>query len=268
ARALVRNPRVLLLDEATSALDPGTERQINETIERVAAGRTVIAVTHRIASITEYDRIFVIVDGRLAEEGTHEALMATAGVYAGLWAEQTGGPPPAAPPFDAGAALRRVSFLAQVSEATLRSLVQSLTPFQLEAGRTVAEGEGLVVVASGLGEVVANGHVTATLTPGESFGVGAALGAPSNTTLRATESMELLALPAAALLDAAHNDPALLEALEGHGQDSRPAPGGTRLSRLTLAGPVPSVSADKTAAARPAAPTPVTRSTGAFPRVG
>ena len=92
ARALVRNPRLLLLDEATSALDPGTERQINETIERVSRGRTVIAVTHRLASITNYDRVFVVVDGTVAEQGTHDELLAAGGVYAGLWAEQTGIP--------------------------------------------------------------------------------------------------------------------------------------------------------------------------------
>ena len=75
ARALLRDPRVLLLDEATSALDPRTERLIAATLERVGEGRTTIAVTHRLTSITTYDRIFVIVAGRLVEQGTHDELL-------------------------------------------------------------------------------------------------------------------------------------------------------------------------------------------------
>ncbi len=268
ARALVRNPQVLLLDEATSALDPATERQINDTIERVAAGRTVIAVTHRLASITDYDRIFVIVDGRLAEDGKHSELIAAGGVYAGLWAEQTGQPMPDQPEFDAAAALRRVPFLTQVSDATLTALVAALDPFSLEAGSSLDEGDSLVLVKHGEGEIVAGGRATAMLTPGEAFGVGAALGVPSNTSLRAAETMELLALPAAALADAAQGDPMLLDALEGHSDGPRPTPGGTRLTRLTLAGPVPAMAAAPGAPVRQARPTSVGRATGAFPRVG
>jgi len=90
ARALVRDPSVLLLDEATSALDPRTERLIADTLQRAAVGRTTIAVTHRIASISDYDRIFVMADGSIAEQGTHAELVAAGGLYADLWAEQTG----------------------------------------------------------------------------------------------------------------------------------------------------------------------------------
>ena len=98
ARALLRDPSLLLLDEATSALDPRTERQIVTTLHSVGAGRTTIAVTHRLTSITNYDRIFVLVDGALVEEGTHDQLSAAGGAYARLWAEQRGPAPPGSPP--------------------------------------------------------------------------------------------------------------------------------------------------------------------------
>jgi ABC-type multidrug transport system fused ATPase/permease subunit len=90
ARALIRDPSVLILDEATSALDPRTERLIADTLNRVGRGRTTIAVTHRLNTVTDYDRIFVLVAGRLVEQGTHRELVAMGGVYADLWAEQAG----------------------------------------------------------------------------------------------------------------------------------------------------------------------------------
>ncbi len=79
ARALLRNPSVLLLDEATSALDPRTERLINDTLDRVGSGRTTIAVTHRLTSIVGYDRIFVLANGELVEQGNHDELVALGG---------------------------------------------------------------------------------------------------------------------------------------------------------------------------------------------
>jgi len=90
ARALLRDPRVLVLDEATSALDAATESSINKTIERVAKGRTVVSVTHRLAAIVGMDRIFVMDRGRLVEQGRHGELLALGGVYAKLWEKQHG----------------------------------------------------------------------------------------------------------------------------------------------------------------------------------
>ncbi len=88
ARALVRNPRILFLDEATSSLDPGTELEIFKTLDRVKRGRTVIAVTHRLALATHCDRVCVIKAGKLAEQGTHAELLKRDGVYATLWRRQ------------------------------------------------------------------------------------------------------------------------------------------------------------------------------------
>ena len=90
ARALVRDPAILVLDEATSALDPGTEAAVNETLARAGAGRTTVAVTHRLASVTGCDRIFVLDRGVLAESGSHAELLAAGGAYAALWARQAG----------------------------------------------------------------------------------------------------------------------------------------------------------------------------------
>jgi ATP-binding cassette subfamily B protein len=90
ARALVRNPGILLLDEATSALDPATESAINETLLRVARGRTVISVTHRLSTITHADSIFVLDRGRVCEQGRHEELLRRNGTYAQLWHKQAG----------------------------------------------------------------------------------------------------------------------------------------------------------------------------------
>jgi ATP-binding cassette subfamily B protein len=92
ARALLRNPSLLVLDEATSALDPRTERIIAGTLDRVSQGRTTIAVTHRLATVTNYDQIVMVVDGTITERGTHLELLSLRGQYADLWAEQAGTP--------------------------------------------------------------------------------------------------------------------------------------------------------------------------------
>ena len=90
ARAIVRNPAILVLDEATSALDATAETSLNETLTRLAKDRTVVNVTHRLASVVDHDCIFVLHDGRLVEHGRHEELLDLDGVYAGLWSKQAG----------------------------------------------------------------------------------------------------------------------------------------------------------------------------------
>ena len=88
ARALVRDPDILILDEAGAALDPGTESAIAQTLRRIAAHRTVIAVTHRLESIAHADLIVVMRRGRVVETGTHTALLARAGLYAHMHQRQ------------------------------------------------------------------------------------------------------------------------------------------------------------------------------------
>jgi ATP-binding cassette, subfamily B, bacterial len=88
ARAVVRNPSVLLLDEATSALDQTTEAAINQTLLKLAKGRTMIFSTHRLTSVVEMDEIIVIAGGKAIERGSHEKLLALNGTYRKLWDDQ------------------------------------------------------------------------------------------------------------------------------------------------------------------------------------
>jgi len=89
ARTLLKNPPILLLDEATSALDTQTERDIQDSLLEMGQGRTVITIAHRLSTIADADRIVVLEDGRIVEQGTHEVLLGNGGRYAAMWARQS-----------------------------------------------------------------------------------------------------------------------------------------------------------------------------------
>ncbi len=90
ARAILRDPALLVLDEATSAVDNETEAAIQRSLATVTADRTALVVAHRLSTVRDADRIWVLAQGRVAESGTHDELVTLGGMYAALWAVQTG----------------------------------------------------------------------------------------------------------------------------------------------------------------------------------
>ncbi len=85
ARTILKDPRILILDEATSALDTRTEIDIGAALENASANRTTVVIAHRLSTVVDADEIIVLVDGRIAERGSHASLLARGGVYTGMW---------------------------------------------------------------------------------------------------------------------------------------------------------------------------------------
>ncbi|MGV8959531.1 MAG: ABC transporter ATP-binding protein [Stenotrophomonas sp.] len=91
ARVLLKDAPILVMDEATSALDSEVEAAIQDSLDELMAGKTVIAIAHRLSTIARMDRLVVMDEGRIVETGSHAELIAAGGLYARLWARQTGG---------------------------------------------------------------------------------------------------------------------------------------------------------------------------------
>jgi ATP-binding cassette subfamily B multidrug efflux pump len=91
ARVILKDAPILLLDEATSALDSEVEAAIQSTLYGMMEGKTVIAIAHRLSTIARMDRILVLDEGKIVEDGTHDALLARGGLYSDFWARQSGG---------------------------------------------------------------------------------------------------------------------------------------------------------------------------------
>ena len=88
---MLKDAPILLLDEATSALDSEVEAAIQASLYRLMEGKTVVAIAHRLSTIAAMDRLIVLDQGRIVEEGDHHALLARGGIYARLWTRQSGG---------------------------------------------------------------------------------------------------------------------------------------------------------------------------------
>lgn len=91
ARAFLKDAPILVLDEATSALDSEVEAAIQDALHRIMAGKTVLAIAHRLSTIAEMDRIVVMDEGRIVEQGSHAELLALNGLYTRYWNRQSGG---------------------------------------------------------------------------------------------------------------------------------------------------------------------------------
>uniref|UniRef100_UPI002637792D ABC transporter ATP-binding protein n=1 Tax=uncultured Azohydromonas sp. TaxID=487342 RepID=UPI002637792D len=91
ARVMLKDAPILLLDEATSALDSEVEAAIQASLYKLMEGKTVVAIAHRLSTIAAMDRLVVLDRGRIVEEGDHRSLLARGGIYARLWAHQSGG---------------------------------------------------------------------------------------------------------------------------------------------------------------------------------
>jgi ABC-type multidrug transport system fused ATPase/permease subunit len=224
ARALLRDPAVLILDEATSALDARTEADLRRSLADAGAGRTVVSISHRLTSIVDSDRIFVLAGGRLAEQGTHEELLAADGLYRQLWTEQQGTGAPVEVPMGVGAssALAAVPLLAHVPPPILDELARVATREHYGAGAEVAGSDApagrLLVVLEGELEFVRDapggGPPAARFGPGDFIGELSLvreqrLPAP----LRALTRVRLLSLERADFLDVAQSRPELQRAV-------------------------------------------------------
>jgi ATP-binding cassette subfamily B protein len=88
ARALIHDPRILVLDEATSALDPESEAVVSANLARIARGRTMVLVSHRLSSLVECDQILVLEEGKVVDIAPHSTLLARCPLYRQLWAQQ------------------------------------------------------------------------------------------------------------------------------------------------------------------------------------
>lgn len=91
ARAILKDAPILVLDEATSALDSEVEAQIQAALQKAMEGKTVLAIAHRLSTIAHMDRIIVLDEGRIVEQGTHPGLLKKGGLYAQFWARQSDG---------------------------------------------------------------------------------------------------------------------------------------------------------------------------------
>ncbi len=232
ARAFLRNAPILILDEATSALDPVSEATVNQSIANLAGRVTVFAATHRLTSVTGFDRILVFDHGRLVQSGSHQTLLAEGGLYARLW-EKVSGLKIAEDASDAAIApsrLESVPFLAGCPTETLAALATLFVPERVKEGRDVFRqgdaGEKFYIIARGTVEVlVAHANeALVLLRDGDFFGELALMtDQPRNATIRAVTDCWFLTLHRVSFLGILEREPALRDRIkEAVARRSRP----------------------------------------------
>ena len=226
ARALVRDPRVLLLDEVTTALDPGTEQAINTVLNELAVGRTVLAVTHRLATSLDADQILVLDQGELVGAGRHADLIDACEPYRRLWEKQSG--------FVVSSDGRRASvsadrlgqiaLLADLGPTALEHVATLLTSEYFEAGETVFQqgddGDRFYLIARGkvsvtVPEADGGDHEIERLGDGDHFGELALIhGRPRTATLRTLTPSVFLTMSRSQFLALVAEFPEMTRALE------------------------------------------------------
>ena len=208
ARAILPNPAILLLDEVTGSLDPESEAAVNATIQQLAQQRTVIMVTHRLASVSFVDHLVGFDDGQVKEQGSHDALLALAGHYQRMWRMQSGFVVSA----DGhraevqGERLRAIPLFRDVAIATLDALAAQFVSEFHPAGNSIYRegdaGDRFFIIVRGTVSVTTRNAADqsirlAALQDGDYFGEGEMLNrGRRSTTVTATTPSVVLALRA------------------------------------------------------------------------
>ncbi|HET6260785.1 MAG TPA: ABC transporter transmembrane domain-containing protein [Chloroflexia bacterium] len=223
ARAILHDPAILVLDEPTSALDPQTEAAVNATLHKQGQSRTVITVTHRLASVADADRIFVLERGQVVEQGTHEELLNTQYLYYRLWGQQNGFADAQRIGVEASR-LRSIPLFENLDEASLSALADRFVRERHAEGQTILEegdlGDKLYFIDRGEVEVMITGPTggkrrVALLRDGDYFGEIALLeDVPRTATVRTRVPSTLLVLNREQFFDLLEAVPDLRAAIE------------------------------------------------------